>query len=267
MKKNNFLWIIICIAVLLVCISIPEIYFRAYDKKNLNSVKTNEISYVNLSISNNLSLYDKIAIINNGYTRTDLNYDYTDEFSYSDVHDITMDELSTLFTDNMGIDIYIDGIYEMIIEKHLIISETDSSRNFTAWVVAINYFGFDLNCMLDYDTCKIIALSIDVNPNNNSYYQPDKLRALEYYDTAILPLTDYLHERYKSPKYDSDDEYDYIPEEYADILASYYGIDDIYADYASDSSIGKYTFNFTYKDKDYSIQLTSRYYTLSINGY
>ena len=266
-NTKTVLWIYLCILlILLSCIIFPDFYFRLSDKKTFNTVSKEDAGNINLSVSTDttMSVYDKMDIINDSYIDTDLNFNYSDEYSYSDVHDIAMNELTDLFTNCIGLEIYIDGIYEMIIEKHLIISETDNSKNFMVWVVDVNYYGFELDFMLDYDTNKILALYMNFNPENNSYYSKEKLKAQDFYSYAVSPIEEFL---YPIDGNDNSKRIVSASDEYAGILAAYYEINELISEEISNSD--SYTYSYTYieNNEEHFICVNRNDYAISINNY
>ncbi len=267
-NTKTVLWISLCILLILICcIIFPDFYFRLSDKKTFNTVSKEDASNINLSVSNDteISLYEKMDIINDTYIDTDLNFNYSDEYSYSDVHDIAMNELTDLFTNCMGLEIYIDGVYEMIIEKHLIISETDNSKNFMVWIVDVNYYGFELNFMLDYDTDKILALYADFTPDNNNYYSKEKLKSQNFFSDAIMPIWEYF---VNLGGYSQTDETITITtsDNIAYILSSYYDTEDLSE--ASASNVDSdYSYILTYKNVEHYIFAEKNDYTFRINNY
>lgn len=215
---KNLLWFIICIAIFVICIIASNLYFRIQDRKTLNSVSSHEISPNNLDVTNKLTLLEKINIINGECYYTDLNFDYTDKHSYSEIHDITVNELTSYFSDYFSCDFTVNGIYEMYISKYLATSDEDSYRSFTIWVVNICYFGFEMNCFLDYDTNKLITFTMNLDPNSNTFYSEGSLVELEYYNDYILPLYNFLGSHVGNSTTFSDTCFDTL----YDILASYY---------------------------------------------
>ena len=172
----------------------------------------------NLDVTNKLTLLEKINIINEECYYTDLNFDYTDKHSYSEIHDITVNELTSYFSDYFSCDFTVNGIYEMYISKYLATSDENSYRSFTIWVVNIYYFGFEMNFFLDYDTNKLITFTMNLDPNSNTFYNEESLVELEYYNDYILPLYNFLGSHVGNSTTFSDTCFDTL----YDILVSYY---------------------------------------------
>lgn len=220
---QNLLWLIICIAIFGLCILSSNLYFRIQDKKSLNSVSNHEISQINLDLANNLTLFDKINIINTDCYYTDLNFDYTDKHSYSEIHDVAVEQLTSYFSDIFSCNFTEKGIYEMYISKYLASSGENSYRSFTIWVVNVYYFGFELNCYLDYDTNKLITLSLNLDPNTNTFYNEESLVQIDYYYDYIVPLYEFLgNHAYNSSASGHAAAHKY----YTGVVSQYYGITD-----------------------------------------
>lgn len=274
---KNLLWLILCIAVFAMCILASNLYFRMQDKKTMNAVSDHEINPINLDLASDLTLLDKINIINNECYYTDLNFDYTDKYSYSEIHDIAVKELTSYFSDIFSCDFTVNGIYEMYISKYLATSNEDNYRSFTVWVINISYFGFDMNCLMDYDTNKMVSFTLNINPEDNSFYGPDDLQEHEYYFDYISPLYTYLdaHTYTSASGSSNTDMYNY----FTDIMSTYYELDnatstggvvtpDNNATYDSSSKktvIG--SFDFSIDDETYSMYMKIGPYTFQMNRY
>ena len=76
----------------------------------------------------------------------------------------------------------------MYISKYLATSDENSYRSFTIWVVNIYYFGFEMNCFLDYDTNKLITFTMNLDLILTLSIIEESLVELEYYNDYILPL-------------------------------------------------------------------------------
>ncbi len=266
-NTKTVLWIHLCILLILICcIIFPDFYFRLSDKETFNTVSKEDASNINLSVSNDteISLYEKMDIINDTYIDTDLNFNYSDEYSYSDIHDIAMDELELFFTKCIGLDIYVSGVYEMVIEKHLIIAEEDNSKNFVAWIINMNYYGFTLDFIMDYDTNKILALYMNLSPESNSYYSKEKLKAQDFYSYAVSPIEEFL---YPIDENDNSSRIVSASDEYAGILATYYEINELISEEISNSDTYTYSYTYTENNEEHFICVNRNDYAISINNY
>lgn len=218
---QNLLWLVICIVIFIICILASSLYFRVQDKKSLNSVSSHEISQINLDLASNLTLMDKVNIVNTACYYTDLNFDYTDKHSYAEIHDVTVNELTSYFSDIFSCKFTENGIYEMYISKSLATSNENSYKSFTIWIVRINYFGFNLNCFLDYDTNKLISLDLDMNPDSNSFYNLENLIELDYYYDYIVPIYTFLGQHaYNSSATGHAAAHNF----YVEVVSQYYGL-------------------------------------------
>lgn len=284
---SHFLWLIICVVIFVLCIFLSNLCFKLQDRKTLNSVGEYSINQISLEETSNMTILEKINIINGDCYYTDLNFDYTDKHSYGEIHDLAVKELDAFFTECLDIPITVDGIYEMYINKYMISSDTPN-QSFTGWVININYFGFQLNFVMDYDTAKILSMTFVLDPEKNSYYSVDTLMELPYYNSYIAPLDGFM----SRGNAENENQNKRIADSYLKILKQYYGDDVVdrlaygassisesdtkseYSENASASSDSDDSYNQTYtfsytdeNDTSYMMMIRTSRYVFQINRY
>jgi hypothetical protein len=267
---NKIKWISLSIFILLACFLIPDIYFHVQDNNTMNVITTRDINHIDLSINSGLALAEKMSIIgsSSGYSTVDLNYDYTDKYSYDEVHDRAIDELNTFFYDSMGVPIVVNGIYEMIINKYMCSASDSSLTSFITWNININYFGFGIQLILDYESWKILYMSADFNTEDNTYHSPEDLQELVYYEQDIYPLLDFFTV-YTNTDYEDNTTADY-KSHYATwmyMLCAYYDYDEVSSSYNLASSSYTTTSNSQIEAVDSDADDITYYDTATVEYY
>lgn len=259
------LWILVPILILVCCLLIPEYYFNRQDQKISHATIQQDMEPVDLSIVSDISVFDKMLLIRqiSDYSLVNLNFNYNDTYSYTDIHDIALDELEDMLG-QLNLPIYIDGIYEMIIEKYLVSSDSNSSLNFTVWYITIQYFGCPMTIVLDYDTFSILYFSVDFRSSMNSYYSAEGFLNMAYYDTAIVPFLEFLEADESADVFEEEDELSFI---FADMIANYYGCDVSLASHSTnDADIAEIQWHYTADtNASYNNSIIENYEYLSTN--
>lgn len=193
---SHFFWIFACAMVFALCIYCSNLFFESLDKKTLGVMQTGTLDTTSIETLEQLTIYEKMNLLYYGANITDLNYDYTDKYSYNEIHNVFVTEITDFFQ-CMDLPFSVNGVYEMYIYKYLFTDNKDSTRNFTGWYTHIEYYGYTLLCILDYDTQKILALYVSTDESENNYHptQAD-VESLPDYGSYIEPLLTWQEDTY-----------------------------------------------------------------------
>lgn len=257
------------------CLLIPDIYFTRQDNKTFGVIDQQNLEAVDLKISSEMSITDKLFIISHveDYTFVNLNFDYNDAYSYNDVRNMAVTELSDMLG-TMNLPFYVDGIYEAFIDKYMVSYTRDPKLNFVVWNVDIRYFGCPMQVILDYETSSILYFSFDLRTTMNTWHSAEEFQAISYYDTAIVPFLDFL----RADETDSNKAHlDALDEAFTNMLLEYYGFRAISTDAVANATertsvtyeVNKFVYKFYgigNSDTNY-FQIEENNLSLSINSY
>lgn len=259
------------------CLLIPDIYFANQDEKTFGAISRQDLEAVDLRISSDMSTTDKLFIISHveDYSFVDLNFDYNDEFSYNDVRNMAVTELSDMLG-TLNLPFYVDGIYEAFIDKYMVSYTRDPKLNFVVWNVDIRYFGCPMRVILDYETSSILYFSFDLRTSMNTWHSAEEFQAMSYYNTAIVPFLDFL----RSDQNENDTTHlDALDVAFTNMLLEYYGFratsTDVVANATERTSVTYEVNKFCYvfygignsnSDSNY-FQIEENNLSLSINSY
>lgn len=253
------------------CLLIPDIYFSNQDNKTFGAINHQNLEAVDLTISSDISLADKLFIISHAedYSFVDLNFDYNDAFSYNDVRNMAVEELLEMLG-YLNLPFYEDGIYEAFIDKYMVSYTRDPKLNFVVWNVDIRYFGFPMRVILDYETSSILYFSFDLRASMNTWHSAEEFQALSYYKTALLPFLDFL----KADQSDDNTAHlDALVEAFSNMLSEYYGytvsLSDVISTATEDDKLPSGITDEAYKDsamEAYEFSSTDYLFSYNLSG-
>lgn len=168
---KKIIFILAALLIMVVSILIPNIFFKIKDKATFDKMEKQSMEQVDLTISSNLSICDKLYIINHEMQIVDLTSedDPSEHRDFSLMFDDALEQLNTFFE---PWDLYFNeaDVISVEIYKYLYSSSENSNYSFTGWEFVINYPVFTVTIILDYDTFTIMYLNIF---GSQDYYNVD----------------------------------------------------------------------------------------------
>ena len=235
-----YMKIIIISAVILVMafsILLPNIFFKLNDNATLEKVEKQSIETVDLTINQNLDIYEKLYIMSHDYQLVDLTSedDPSEHDDFSLMFDDALAELNVFF-EPWDVSFNESDVTSVEIYKYLYTSLEDSS-SFTGWSFIIHYPAFTVSLVLDNDSFMILSLEL-----------------------AGTFMSDYMDNEAADTAYESTDEYTKLTEilsvsTKADLdallcstVTEYYSTEAEITEYGNDSLTGDATYTLIISD-------------------